>query len=154
MKAQFTFLSGARAGQVEAFRKGYIGLGRHPLSDVRFDAERDLDVSSRHAAIVRKTDWFVLQDLGSRNGTFVNGTRITGDTPLKSGDVIGFGAAGPALEFAVIETETDLPVTTAAEGMAERASTVEAALDVSNGSGGGTRIRLDVPIEEEGLWYR
>jgi len=123
MKAQFTFLSGARAGQVEAFRKGYIGLGRHPLSDVRFDAERDLDVSSRHAAIVRKTDWFVLQDLGSRNGTFVNGTRITGDTPLKNGDVIGFGAAGPALEFAVIETETDLPVTTAAEGMAERAST-------------------------------
>ena len=123
MKAQFTFLSGARAGQVEAFRKGYIGLGRHPLSDVRFDAERDLDVSSRHAAIVRKTDWFVLQDLGSRNGTFVNGTRITGDTPLKNGDVIGFGAAGPALEFAVIETEADLPVTTGAEGMAERAST-------------------------------
>ncbi|PYP41355.1 MAG: hypothetical protein DMD48_00480 [Gemmatimonadetes bacterium] len=70
VKAQFTFLSGARAGQVEAFRKGYIGLGRHPLSDVRFDAERDLDVSSRHAAIVRKTDGFVLQDLGSRNGTF------------------------------------------------------------------------------------
>src|SRR5256886_13648466 len=51
----------------EAFRKGYIGLGRHPLSDVRFDAERDLDVSSRHAAMVRKTDGFVLQDLGSRN---------------------------------------------------------------------------------------
>ena len=123
MKAQFKFLSGARAGQVEAFRKGYIGLGRHPLSDVRFDAERDLDVSSRHAAIVRKTEGFVLQDLGSRNGTFVNGTRITGDTPLKNGDVIGFGAAGPALEFAAIETESDLPVTTAAEGMAERAST-------------------------------
>jgi len=55
VKAQFKFLSGARVGQIEAFRKGYIGLGRHPLSDVRFDAERDLDVSSRHAAIVRKT---------------------------------------------------------------------------------------------------
>jgi len=123
VKAQFKFLSGARAGQVEAFRKGYIGLGRHPLSDVRFDAERDLDVSSRHAAIVRKTEGFVLQDLGSRNGTFVNGKRITGDTPLKDGDVIGFGANGPALEFEVIEADTDLPVTTAAEGMAERAST-------------------------------
>ncbi len=122
MKAQFKFLSGARAGQIEAFRKGYIGLGRHPLSDVRFDAERDLDVSSRHAAIVRKTEGFVLQDLGSRNGTFVNGTRITGDTLLKGGDVIGFGANGPALEFAVIEADTDLPATTAAEGLAERAS--------------------------------
>lgn len=123
MKAQFKFLSGARAGQIEAFRKGYIGLGRHPLSDVRFDAERDLDVSSRHAAIVRKPDGFVLQDLGSRNGTFVNGTRITGDTLLKDGDVIGFGANGPALEFQTIEADMDAPATTAAEGMAQRAST-------------------------------
>jgi hypothetical protein len=122
VKAQFKFLSGARAGQIEAFRKGYIGLGRHPLSDVRFDAERDLDVSSRHAAIVRKTEGFVLQDLGSRNGTFVNGQRVTGDTLLRDSDVIGFGANGPALEFAVIETEADLPSTTAAEGLAERAS--------------------------------
>ncbi|HEV8382048.1 MAG TPA: trypsin-like peptidase domain-containing protein [Gemmatimonadales bacterium] len=125
MKAQFKFLSGARAGQIEAFRKGYIGLGRHPLSDVRFDAERDLDVSSRHAAIVRKTEGFVLQDLGSRNGTFVNGMRITGDTLLKSGDVIGFGANGPALEFGVIETDSDLPATAAAEALADRASPAE-----------------------------
>ena len=123
MKAQFKFLSGARAGQVEAFRKGYIGLGRHPLSDVRFDAERDLDVSSRHAAIVRKDEGFALQDLGSRNGTFVNGRRITGDTVLQDGDVIGFGANGPALEFQAIEADMDTPVTTAAEGMAQRAST-------------------------------
>ena len=122
MKAQFKFLSGARAGQIETFRKGYIGLGRHPLSDVRFDAERDLDVSSRHAAIVRKTEGFVIQDLGSRNGTFVNGQRVAADTLLRDGDVIGFGANGPALEFAVVETDADLPATAAAEGLAERAS--------------------------------
>jgi len=122
VKAQFKFLSGARAGQIEAFRKGYIGLGRHPLSDVRFDAERDLDVSSRHAAIVRKTEGFVLQDLGSRNGTFVNGKRITGDTLLADGDVIGFGANGPALEFGVIEADVDLPPTAAAEALADRSS--------------------------------
>ena len=132
MKAQFTFLSGARAGQVEAFRKGYIGLGRHPLSDVRFDAERDLDVSSRHAAIVRKTEGFVLQDLGSRNGTFVNGQRITGDTLLKGGDIIGFGANGPALEFAVIEADTDLPSTGAAEALAERSSSPREAIQAAS----------------------
>ena len=120
MKAQFKFLSGARAGQIEAFRKGYIGLGRHPLSDVRFDAERDLDVSSRHAAIVRKNEGFVLQDLGSRNGTFVNGTRIAGDTLLKRGDVIGFGSNGPALEFQVVESDEES--TAAAEALAERVS--------------------------------
>jgi S1-C subfamily serine protease len=125
VKAQFKFLSGARAGQVEAFRKTYIGLGRHPLSDVRFDAERDLDVSSRHAAVIHKADAFVLQDLGSRNGTFINGKRITSDTPLQDGDVIGFGANGPALEFHTVEGESsgDQLATTAAEGMAARAST-------------------------------
>ncbi len=122
MKAQFKFLSGARAGQIEAFRKGYIGLGRHPLSDVRFDAERDLDVSSRHAAIVRKTEGFILQDLGSRNGTFVNGKRISGDTLLTDGDVIGFGVNGPAVEFVVIEADGDSHSTAGAEGLAERSS--------------------------------
>ena len=122
MKAQFKFLSGARAGQVEAFRKGYIGIGRHPLSDVRFDAERDLDVSSRHAAIVRKTEGFVLQDLGSRNGTFVNGKQISGDLLLKDGDVIGFGTNGPSLEFAVIGSEVDVQRVSSAENLAERAS--------------------------------
>jgi two-component system sensor histidine kinase UhpB len=40
------------------------------------------------------------------------------------------------------------------QGMAERASTVEAALSINGADGGGTEIRLDVPIEEEGLWYR
>jgi len=115
VRAQFKFLSGARAGQVEAFRKAYIGLGRHPLSDVRFDVERDLDVSSRHAAIVRKPEGFVLQDLGSRNGTYVNGRRITGETVLADGDVIGFGTNGPALEFHTIEGEAaEQPGTTRA----------------------------------------
>jgi two-component system sensor histidine kinase UhpB len=41
------------------------------------------------------------------------------------------------------------------QGMAERASTVEAALTIGNRNGRpGAQIRLDVPIEPEGLWYR
>jgi len=103
--AQFKFLSGARAGQVESFRKAYIGLGRHPLSDVRFDAERDLDVSARHAGIVRQGETFVVRDLGSTNGTFVNGTRITGEVVLADGNVISFGQNGPAVEFHILAGE-------------------------------------------------
>jgi S1-C subfamily serine protease len=114
VRVQVKFLSGARVGQVEAFRKAYVGLGRHPLSDVRFDAERDLDVSSRHAAIIRKADGFILQDLGSRNGTFLNGTRVTTDTPLQDGDVIGFGANGPVLEFHAIPAEAGDEIATTA----------------------------------------
>src|SRR5256886_16246584 len=99
VNARFTFLSGARVGQVEIFRKSYIGLGRHPLSDVRFDPDRDIDVSARHASIVRQGESFLLRDLGSTNGTFVNGTRIAGDVTLKGGDAITFGQNGPRAEF-------------------------------------------------------
>jgi S1-C subfamily serine protease len=134
VKAQFKFLSGARAGQVEAFRKAYIGLGRHPLSDVRFDTERDLDVSSRHAAIVRKPEGFVLQDLGSRNGTFVNGKRIDADTLLQDGDVIGFGANGPSLEFHTMAGEADdQPAAAAVEAMAQRASAPRGSIPAAHG---------------------
>jgi len=104
--ARFTFLSGARVGQVETFRKAYVGLGRHPLSDIRFDAERDLDVSSRHAGIVRHGESFVVRDLGSTNGTFVNGARISGDVVLADGDVIGLGPNGPSVEFHILPGST------------------------------------------------
>ncbi|MGH7645273.1 MAG: FHA domain-containing protein, partial [Gemmatimonadales bacterium] len=114
MRAQFKFLSGARAGEVETFRKGYIGVGRHPLSDVRFDTERDLDVSARHAAVIRRGDRFVVQDLNSRNGTFVNRQRIDRDTPLADGDVIGFGSNGPALEFRSLPADDVEPAAIAA----------------------------------------
>ena len=151
MKAQFKFLSGARAGQVEAFRKTYIGLGRHPLSDVRFDAERDLDVSSRHAAVIHKGEAFVIQDLGSRNGTFVNGSRITADTTLQDGDVIGFGANGPALEFHVIPGDaSDVLATTAAEGMAVRASKPREVIRVSSPAPrSSTAVRIAVEVSRQ-----
>ncbi len=122
MKAQFKFLSGARAGQVETFEKAYLGLGRHPLSDVRFDTERDLDVSARHAAVLKRPEGYVLQDLGSKNGTYVNGERLGGDRLLADGDVIGFGAKGPALEFHLLLDATMDRSTAGAEALAARVS--------------------------------
>jgi S1-C subfamily serine protease len=40
-----------------------------------------------------------LRDLDSRNGTWINGTRVTRDTPLHNGDNIVFGSGGPTAEF-------------------------------------------------------
>ena len=126
MSAEFRFLSGARAGQVETFRKAYIGLGRHPLSDVRFDVERDLDVSGRHASVVRHGEAFVLRDLGSTNGTFVNGQRIAGDVALKDGDVIAFGQNGPVVEFHVLQEADAAAAAVASEAARKSAERISA----------------------------
>jgi signal transduction histidine kinase len=50
------------------------------------------DVSRNHARIARAGDELMIADLGSANGTFVNGTRITGAAPLKIGDRVQLGA--------------------------------------------------------------
>ena len=52
----------------------------------------DGSVSSKHARIVRTDDGFVIEDLQSRNGTFVNGERVTeGPRKLNDGDLVRLG---------------------------------------------------------------
>ena len=53
----------------------------------------DDQASRRHAVIRRQGDGYVIEDLGSRNGTFVNGSRIDRPTPLRPGDVITIGSS-------------------------------------------------------------
>jgi len=110
MKAQFTFLTGPRAGQTSIFGQAYIAIGRHPESTLQFDAEQDLDVSGRHAGVALEGDLYVLRDLGSTNGTFVNGKRLSNDHVLASKDVIRFGPNGPQLEFTAIGDPRRSPV--------------------------------------------
>lgn len=99
MRAQFKFLTGARAGQTDILGQPTIILGRHPESDVRFDADRDLDVSARHASVTLEGDRYVLRDLGSTNGTYLHARKVTAPAPLGAGDVIRFGPSGPQVEF-------------------------------------------------------
>lgn len=49
-------------------------------------------VSRQHAEIVCQGDSIIIRDLGSTNGTFVNGSRLTGDEPLRRGDRVQFGS--------------------------------------------------------------
>ena len=99
MHAELVALDGARAGEVRVVRKDFATLGRHHAADIGFDPERDLDVSARHAALFRQGGAWVLRDLGSTNGTFVNGARIRSDRVLAPEDVIGLGEKGPRLRF-------------------------------------------------------
>jgi S1-C subfamily serine protease len=114
MKCELRITSGARAGHREVLDKSYVGIGRHPLSDLRFDAEKDLDASTRHAAIVKSGTAWVLRDLGSTNGTFVNGEKLSGDKPLNDGDVLRFGVHGPEVSFHVVHEDLEAEIVMAA----------------------------------------
>lgn len=48
----------------------------------------DPEVSRRHAHVLRREGQFTVEDLGSTNGTFVNGVRVSTETPLRDGDTI------------------------------------------------------------------
>lgn len=99
MKIVIDHLRGSRRGQRQEFRdKERVTIGRHPRSDVSFDAHRDLDSSARHAELRRRGEGYALCDVGSSNGTFVAGERV-GELPLVAGRSIEveFGAGGPVL---------------------------------------------------------
>ena len=64
---------------------------------------------------MRSGEAFLVRDLGSRNGTFVNGRRIEADTPLADGDVIRCGAHGPEARVRMVSeaAEQVMPKATA-----------------------------------------
>lgn len=105
MKALFTYLTGGRSGQSVTLAKSYALLGRAPHADVRFGPDHDLAVSARHAAVVYRAGSWVLRDLASTNGTFVNGAKVEGEQPLADQDLIRLGDGGPLLRFAVLKED-------------------------------------------------
>ena len=63
-------------------------IGRTDKSAV---ALSDASVSSKHARVLRSGGAFAIEDLGSRNGTFVNGEKVAEKRPLADGDVVRCG---------------------------------------------------------------
>lgn len=94
---------GALDGQRAAFDQDSILVGRDPHADVRLDAHRDRDVSARHAEIRRRDGRWLVRDLNSTNGTFLNGVRLAGEAELHDGDRVGCGASGPVLHVELHE---------------------------------------------------
>jgi adenylate cyclase len=64
-------------------------LGRHPNNTIQL---LDKIVSKEHCVIELRGDQFVLRDLGSLNGTYINSERVRGEGVLKHGDEIALGA--------------------------------------------------------------
>ncbi|MGI5446090.1 FHA domain-containing protein [Streptomyces sp. CA-243310] len=65
-----------------------LAIGRDPGNGLRLTHET---VSRAHAELSLRDGLWVLKDLGSANGTTVNGRRVTGSAVVREGDEIGFG---------------------------------------------------------------
>ena len=91
-KALFATLEGLNEGVTKGVRfrierpVAHIGRGQH--NDVRIN---DKSVSSSHAALTRRSGTWVVLDLGSTNGTYVEGERITGERRLSGVTELRFG---------------------------------------------------------------
>ena len=78
---------GPNAGSKFLLDKDSTGAGRHPSSDIFLD---DITVSRRHAEILREGGRFIVKDVGSLNGTYVNRERVD-VAELASGDELQIG---------------------------------------------------------------
>src|SRR5436190_12170192 len=76
-------------GQQAIELRAVNSLGRHPNNSIQL---LDKIVSKEHCIIEQRGQQFVLRDLGSLNGTYINGERVRGEGMLKHGDEIALGA--------------------------------------------------------------
>lgn len=129
------FVDGSRAGTELELAAGEHSLGRSSTCQVRFDVDADVLVSGRHLKIwfdeASDGAWWAL-DLGSRNGTFINGIPTRERVRLCRDDEVVLGRDGTkgAVAFTVLVED---PPASAAPGEGSRAARL--------GSRGGSRDR-------------
>ena len=86
--ANFLVRSGALKGQRLVVRTPVANIGRADYNDLMIPDE---SVSTSHAKLQRREGVWVLVDLDSTNGTFVDGDRVKGETPISPGVTVRFG---------------------------------------------------------------
>ena len=124
---RLTHLSGSLQGTCSMSPKAVIRIGRGAACDVRFDPHVDARVSAYHAEIRFSQGHYVIVDVGSSNGTLLNG-KVVRQHRLRSGDRLRFGAeGGPEVRFEIDDS-------------------VEAVQSYSNGSNGRPASQLIQPI--------
>lgn len=164
-------VEGLHAGTRFPLSAGENLVGRAPGSAILLE---DQSVSRQHAVVTGRDDGFQVKDLGSKNGSFVNGRQITDPVMLGHGDIVQFGiyslrlithqvsvddelAPIPA-EMALEADEADSAAPVAAEEGVEAASSdasseeeapAEAPADDDISSRGTEMIATDLEVHEE-----
>jgi len=90
MASQFQLImrSGPTPGAAFNLEGDQLTIGRDSANEIVIN---DAEISRRHARLTYQGGKYVLEDLGSTNGTFVNGQRLAGPRVLKPGEVVSFG---------------------------------------------------------------
>jgi hypothetical protein len=85
---QLVMRTGPTPGKTFALTVPELTIGREVSNNIVIN---DVEVSRKHARLVMQAGGYVLEDLGSTNGTFVNGQRLMGPHILRSGELIMLG---------------------------------------------------------------
>ena len=88
MVAKLIVASGKSAGRSITLKHGKILIGRAEECDIRPLGE---EVSRRHCAVVEEAGAVTVEDLKSRNGTYVNGAKISAKVTVSDGDIVRVG---------------------------------------------------------------
>jgi pSer/pThr/pTyr-binding forkhead associated (FHA) protein len=109
--------AGSKTSQVEEFdfNKPELSIGRAAGNDIQFDPELEVIVSREHGKIVKVSSdppKFIITDNNSRNGIFVNKTRVKGSMDLNPGDTVQLGNNGPVFSFDVYPRPQDMMMAT------------------------------------------
>ncbi len=107
MKAIFVHLSGSKRGKTESFKDSKISIGTDPSCELNFNQNIDKNTTSFHAEINLHECDYILKDLESAKGTFVNNIQIK-EVIIHDGDLIEYGENGPRIRFRVKAEERDV----------------------------------------------
>ncbi len=88
---------------VYELRPGLNSFGRNPTNDIRLS---DASISSFHCELMVSKEAIVVRDVGSSNGTFVDGQMVKEEAAIKPGQTLRMGLA----EFRLEETEIEVAV--------------------------------------------
>jgi len=99
---QLVMHSGPTPGKTFLLEGDVLTIGREVSNAIPIN---DAEISRKHSQLVLQGGKYVLTDLGSTNGTFVNGQRLTGQHVLQPGEVISLGEQISLLFEAVTITD-------------------------------------------------
>ena len=98
----FVFYSGPRKGEAQVFNTARIAIGRAGNCDFRLEAFQLEQVAAHHAEVLlEEKGAYVIYDLGTKSGTWINGERVQERASLLHEDYIRFGQDGPEIIFRI-----------------------------------------------------